>query len=332
MALAAVFVGALALNGWALNEKDGKNELLVTVEGVKITQGDVDQKVDAYLGARAGSLTPDQLAQIRGKLDQRVLENLIVETLLTKAVQEKQITLEKDAVEEAMAQLKTSLPPDTDFEDYLKTIGFSKKKLSEAISKDLKIKKLLEAQVADIPNPTDAEIEQFYQNHLEQFKTPEGKAVRHILIAVSPDDDAAKRKEKRAKAEKIRRRLVDNKEDFAAVAKEVSDGPSKTKGGDLGVVTKGSTVKPFEDAVFSQKVGEIGPVVETEFGYHIILVVKDQKEETVPLATVKASISDYLTSQKKEEAIKAYVDSLRDKAKIVYHDKQHKTPEPKNPA
>lgn len=315
-----VFIGALALNGWALNSQDEKNRLLVTVEDVKITRGDVDQKIDNLLGAQGGNLPPEQVAKVRSNLDQRVVQNMIIEALLTKAVEAQQIAVTEDEVNEVIANLKTSLPPKTDFQSYLKGIGFSEEDLIQAISKDLKIKKLLEARMAVVSTPTDKEIQQFYAENSEQFKTPEGMEVSHILIAVTPDDDVTKSKEKQAKAESIRQQLLEKNEDFATIAAAESDCPSKAKGGNIGVVTKGRTVKPFEDAVFSQKVGEIGPVVKTQFGYHIIQVMNHQKAGMVSLAEAKPWISDHLASKQKEEILKAYIDSLKSKAKIVYHD------------
>jgi len=314
-------VGALALNGWALNPQEDKDTLLVTVEDVKITQGDVDHKINTLLGPQAGALPPEQLVEIRRKLDQRVLQNMIVETLLTKAVKDQRITIPENEVEKVVADLKTALPPDTDFEAYLKGLGFSEDELIQAISKDLKIKKLLDAQVAGLPAPTDEEIKRFYDENSDQFKTPEGMMVRHILVAVTPEEGAARSKEKLAKAENIRRRLLEKKEDFATLAAAESDCPSKAKGGNIGVVTKGSTVKPFEDAVFTQKVGEIGPIVKTQFGYHIIQVIDHQKAGTVSLVEAGPSISEHLVSKQKEEMLNGYIDSLKTKAKIVYHDK-----------
>ncbi len=167
-------VGALALNGWALNTKDDKNRLLVTVGDTKITRGDVDHKIDLFLGSQGAALPPEQLAQIRSNMDSRVLQNMIIEILLTKAAKDQKITIEKSEVEKVMKDLKTSLPPDTNFEAYLKGIGLSEKDLAQTISKDLKIRKLLEARVAGLSAPTDAEIQKFYDENPEQFKKPEG--------------------------------------------------------------------------------------------------------------------------------------------------------------
>ncbi|OQY45761.1 MAG: hypothetical protein B6240_08230 [Desulfobacteraceae bacterium 4572_87] len=67
--------------------------------------------------------------------------------------------------------------------------------------------------------------------------------------------------------------------------------------------------------------GEIGPVIKTQFGYHIIQVMNHQKAGMVSLAEAKSSILEHLASKQKQEILNAYIDSLKSKAKIVYHDK-----------
>jgi parvulin-like peptidyl-prolyl isomerase len=96
---------------------------------------------------------------------------------------------------------------------------------------------------------------------------------RHILVAAKPKAGHAERAEKQRLAEKIRKQLADGA-DFAEMAKMHSDCPSKQRGGDLGTFKKGQMVKPFEHAAFTQKVDAIGPVVETQFGYHIVQVTE----------------------------------------------------------
>jgi parvulin-like peptidyl-prolyl isomerase len=96
---------------------------------------------------------------------------------------------------------------------------------------------------------------------------------RHILVKAAQNDGDAARAESKRVAEQIRKQLIDGA-GFADMAAKHSDCPSKQKGGDLGSFGRGQMVKPFEDAAFSQKENAIGPVVETQFGYHIIQVIE----------------------------------------------------------
>ena len=148
---------------------------------------------------------------------------------------------------------------------------------------------------------------------------PESVHVRHILVAKAAGDDEKAKTEKKAKADDLRKQLLGGA-DFAKTALTSSDCPSKQTGGDLGTFTRGQMVKPFEDTAFSQKKGEIGPVVETDFGYHVIQVLEKNSSKTMSLdAEAKEKITAFLTQQKQQQAFDLMVKGLRDKARIVYY-------------
>ena len=100
---------------------------------------------------------------------------------------------------------------------------------------------------------------------------------RHILVLVPAGSDESVKMQSLAEAERIRAALIAGT-DFEMTAKQHSACPSKERGGDLGSFRRGQMVKPFEEAAFSQKVGKIGPVVYTKFGYHIIQVLDREHE------------------------------------------------------
>jgi len=322
--------GALAFNSWARNQQGENNMVLVTVNDVKITKGEVESKIEAMLGPQGKMMSPEKLSKIYDQMDRRILDSMIVETLLEKAIEEQGIMVTDEDVEKVVKNLKTTLPSDVKFEEYLKNIGLEEKDLRQSLNKNMRIKKLLEQQVADIKASDDEEIKTFYSANPDKFQVPENIEVRHILIAVKPDDENKAKAEKMKKIEKIRQQLVDKKgENFEMIAAEVSDCPSKTKGGKLGVMARGQAVKAFEDAAFSQKVGEIGPIVETSFGYHVIEVMDHKKATKAPLSEVKEFISNHLAAQKKEKAVIGYIDSLKTGASIVFHNENS---DEKNPA
>jgi peptidyl-prolyl cis-trans isomerase C len=106
---------------------------------------------------------------------------------------------------------------------------------------------------------------------------------------------------------------------FAELARKNSDCPSKEAGGDLNFIRRGQTVKPFEDATFSQEKNVIGPVITTEYGYHIIQVLDRKPAKKIALEAVKDKISAYLDQQKKSEAFNAVLKNLQQKAKIIVY-------------
>jgi peptidyl-prolyl cis-trans isomerase D len=118
---------------------------------------------------------------------------------------------------------------------------------------------------------SDEEVKAFYEQNLDKFQGDEQRQASHILIGFgvsATDEDKQKAKEK---ADEIEAQLKENPKRFEELAAKYSQDPgSATKGGSLGSFGRGAMVKPFEDAVFSMKAGDISEVVESEFGYHII--------------------------------------------------------------
>ena len=167
--------------------------------------------------------------------------------------------------------------------------------------------------------PSDAEVSRYYEENKSRFVAPESVEARHILVKVPEEATAEVKTQKKAKAEDLRKQLVDGA-DFDKLARENSDCPSKTSGGNLGSFGRGQMVKPFEDAAFSQPVKQIGPVVETVFGYHIIEVLDRTAAKTNSLDEVKARLSETLKQRTQMETVNKYLVALRAKSKIAYDD------------
>ena len=118
---------------------------------------------------------------------------------------------------------------------------------------------------------TPEEVKQYYEQNLKQYARGDERQASHILITVDPKASADEKKAAREKAEQLLKQLKQNPASFADLARKNSQDPgSAAKGGDLGFTPRGTMVKPFDDALFSMKVGEIKGLVETQFGYHII--------------------------------------------------------------
>ena len=147
---------------------------------------------------------------------------------------------------------------------------------------------------------TAKEIENYYQSNPEKFIQPKRIKVRHILLKADPKDAEGLTKA-RQKAESIREEASKGK-DFSRLAKQYSEDPgTKDRGGELGFISKGQVVPEFEEAAFGLKAGEIGPVIQTAYGLHIIKVDEIQEEKTEPLDKVKDQIQTFLRTRKARE-------------------------------
>ena len=136
---------------------------------------------------------------------------------------------------------------------------------------------------------SDDEISEYYDEHPDEFQNPKTVEARHILLKVGQDaagEEAAKVQEK---IENILQKARGG-QDFAELAKQYSEGPSKDKGGYLGSFRRESMVKPFADKAFSMEAGEISDPVRTRFGWHIIKVEKVNAATVTTLADAKDKI------------------------------------------
>ncbi len=134
-----------------------------------------------------------------------------------------------------------------------------------------------------VQQPTQQEIEAYYNAHKSEYSVPEQAKSRHILIQVAPNADAKTDAAAKAKAEDILKQL-EKGANFAELAKKYSDDPgSKDSGGELGFAQRGHMVPEFDNAIFTQKIGDY-KIVKTQYGYHIV-----QVEERTPAHTQSLS-------------------------------------------
>ena len=153
----------------------------------------------------------------------------------------------------------------------------------------------------------DEDILAYYDSNLSKYSTEKTVEARHILIKADEKTDEITSEKARVKALDIYKMATDGKKDFAELAMEFSEGPSKSKGGSLGAFAQGQMVKPFSDKAFSMKAGEISEPVKTQFGWHLIKVEKINAATKKELAEVKEEITKALSKEKSETL--AYDDS-----------------------
>ncbi|RRH87474.1 peptidyl-prolyl cis-trans isomerase [Variovorax beijingensis] len=144
----------------------------------------------------------------------------------------------------------------------------------------------------------EADLKTYYEQNTARFGTKEERRASHILITAPASASAADRAKAKAKAEQLLAEVKKAPATFADVARKNSQDPgSAEKGGDLDFVTRGAMVKPFEDAMFALKKGDISDVIETEFGYHIIRLTDIKPAVVPPFEQVRATIENEVRAQ-----------------------------------
>lgn len=163
---------------------------------------------------------------------------------------------------------------------------------------------------------SDAELRKFYADNEARYSTPEERRASHILIKADKSAPAAEREKAKAKAESLLAEIKKSPASFAELAKKNSQDPgSAANGGDLDFFGRGAMVKPFEDAAFTLKPGELSGIVESDFGYHIIKVTAARGGEKRTFDAVKGDIESEL---KKQQAQKKYAEAAEVFTNTVY--------------
>ena len=282
--------------------------VVARVNGADIAAADLEKAI-RNLEANVGNQIP---AERRNEIYRGILDQLVEMRLLEHEAAARNIKATDAEVAAGIEQMKKQAPNADAFAKALASRKMTEADLRAEARQRLCVDKLLTTEVEPKATVTETDIADFYKKNPQFFMQPEAMRASHILLkADTPEAKAAAK----TKAEDLLRQIKGGA-DFAALAKQHSNDGSAPNGGDLGFFPRGQMVKPFEEAAFALKAGEISPIVETEFGYHIIKGAEHRDARTVPLAEVSDRIAQALRQQKQQQLAQEYVQSLKAKGKV----------------
>lgn len=297
--------------------KEDPSKVVVTVGEKKVTLGELDAMILEKMPQMA-QLPEEMRQQYLPNIRKQAIDAVVVENLLDAQIKASKITVSDDAVMAKISEIseKNGMTLDQ-LKERLVQMNKSMDELKKDISKELGYEQLFMSGLGKGVSIKDADVQKYYDANTDKFTQKAQAKASHILIkteADASDEDKAKAK---AQIDEI---LVKVKAggDFAAIAKESSACPSSAKGGDLGYFERDKMVKPFSDAAFSMKVGEVSDVVETQFGYHIIKLTDMKEAGKRTFAEAKEEIKSMLESKQRSDATRKYIEALKAKANIVY--------------
>ena len=271
--------------------------MAILVNGERIEEEAVRQEAERmrpdYEKAFAGEAVPER----ERRLQQWARENLIERRLLERAAGADARPVPPADVETALAQAgRPSAPADDPFRAEVE-LGLRARRLLE------------EAGRVALP-PTDEAVRAFYQEHQEEFTLPErvhaGHIVKHVTPCKPPEVAEAALRQVHAQ--------LQAGADFAELAAQHSDCPDN--GGDLGWFARGQMVEEFEKAVFAMKPGQVSDIFATRYGFHIVKVFDVRPAGVAGLSEAEGPIRARLEAEARNAAIEAYLDGLREKAKV----------------
>lgn len=274
-----------------------------TVNGQKITGKMVQDRINllTFLQPTAAGQLKTHTAKVQ------LTDELVTEAVLAQAAKKAGIKVTKSALsttESYLAQdISQTYTSTTKVKAEMKKYGLTQ----ASVTAYAKLSALLQAYVAKmVPTPTvtTAQAQAYYTAHKSEFATPAQYRVRHILVKTKALADSLLAKLKAGAS-------------FSALAKKYSiDKTSAANGGDLPASPLSGWVAPFADAVQKLSVGQLSPVVHSQYGYHIIQLLGVTPASTESFANVKSQIQGYLQNQAETSAVNKLIAKLKAKARI----------------
>lgn len=236
-------------------------------------------------------------SSMRDVLDQMVETVLVGEVAKSRDIEVDENKI-RNMVDSRIDQIAAQFASREAMQKELAKIGYTesdyRKRMMDMMREEKLKEQLIQSEIRSKIHITEAEIEQYYYEHLDELPLrPPMDRIGVIIREVAPGEEV-----KQAKYQEILevQKMLEEGADFAELAREYSDCPSARNGGDLGFFERGQMVKEFEDAAFSLMPGETSGIVETSFGYHIIRV-EEYKDGQVHarhiLKLVEATPADY---------------------------------------
>ena len=209
----------------------------------------------------------------------QLLSSYIDRLLLWQEAKAQGITVDDSTTEWFSARFAESMGGPARVDAFLTTNGVTRSDLHTTIRTDLEVRSFIEGPLTRGIAVTDADAKAFYDANAERFASKDSVRARHIIVRTTQGESPADREAKMTRIIEVRDKARAG-DDFVALARQYSEGPSAPNGGDLGYFAYGDMVEPFSKTAFEMKPGEVSDIVETSFGLHVIKVV-DHKQAGV---------------------------------------------------
>ena len=307
----AVGVAAAILAG-AAPGAEMVERIVARVNDRLITQTEFDKRIS--MAEKTGRVTDS--AQFRIV----VLEDMIREKLLDERAKEMAVTATDDEVAAAVARVKAqyNLSTEAEFEAALAQNGMSKDDLMHQMRDTITLQKVIGRDVTSRMDLSDDALRLEYERKKETlYPVPESAHVYEIVLKFSASDGEA-RQQAVAKVEEIQGKVKAGTP-FADLAREDSEGTTKDKGGDLGVVSKGELVEVLDTAIFSSKDEYPAPAL-TATSIHFFRVTDRKPAGFKPFSEVKEDLKKQISDDLYEKRFKEYMDKLRRDAYVKIYD------------
>ncbi len=293
------------------------DKVAAVVDEQVITLSEVERRAAPELRQSFNERDPQKRTAMRRAAMEGALESLIAEKLLEREMEELGITVGDQEVELGLEDVRrqNNFTPEQ-FEQALRQEGYTVQSYKEFMRKHLRRMKLVNLKVRSRVKVSEKDLRAEYDRWARMEQSDPEVHARHILVRLGKDATPEQEGEALAKARALAEEARKPGVDFAQLAREKSEGPSKDDGGDLGFFKRGMMLPDFDRVAFSLPEGGVSDPVRTHFGYHVIKVEERRSAALPSFEEVKAQLQDNVLRSQLEKYTEQYVKELRQKANV----------------
>lgn len=274
----------------------------------------IDSNV-AYLALKAAqklyskataALQPEEFARVQTVAQQQ----LQLETRMLAAPEARDAMVPPSTLELAMQEIRGRYPSAEEFSDDMARNGLDEASFTSALEREMKIEAILEKVGTQADKVSDMDVELYYQYHPEQFRRPETRLARHILITINDTIAENTRSAAGKRINAIQARLVKEPQRFEEQALKHSECPTALDGGKLGDLPRGKLFPELDKALFELKAGEVSGVLESELGFHVLRCDTITEAGILGFDDAKQHIRKLMEQKRKRVCQQAWVKAL----------------------
>jgi len=282
--------------------------MVLVVNGEKIEDTEIRQEVERLRPEYEKAFADTDIQEREAQLLDWSKDNIIERILLRQEAKQNAGNIAEAEVEQFLEKLNEQFDSEQEiFDDFS---ADNEQKLREAIKVYLVLVKKIKDICKDLPKPSNAEIQRYYEENKENFSNAEQVRVAHIVKYVNWQTSEASAYEKIREAQNELRKGMP----FETVVEKYTDYTDTD--GDIGYIVRGEMAEEFEDVVFNLDVGQVSDIFRTRYGFHIAKVYDRTGEAVLSLEEVKEQIREELKEQSQQKAIEQFIDKLRSTAQI----------------
>jgi parvulin-like peptidyl-prolyl isomerase len=297
----------MTLQAGASDELHPASVPVVRVNQVEVHRWEVEREMSEIIKMSSyhGSITDERRAEI----ERQAIDDLLLKEVKLQWAERNGLEVDRSAVDDAMARIRARFEDEESYRQAFIQQGIEEPDLRRAFLRDTAVRAVDTYTADQAAAPTEAEAEEFFDGHRDEYVRPESRHVVHVLFPVDPAADRSTWNLARLEAEEISSQVADGGGPLAEVAAEQIDAvPDKYRNevGDLGFVHKGSLLRELEETAFALELGQVSQPVRSIYGYHLVQVLVIKPPKPLDYSEVRDAVLQRIMTGRRAAAIESF--------------------------